>query len=178
MNVGEVLSVNEERQGEEGSLNIEGSAEAGDERGEEVIRAGEDAEWRDGEGESQKAAALEDAEQEKEDTKSQDENVEAGWTSEICSQSLESKTIPETQKEVCVQSSTTHNSVDTNKQGHTPSSEDAATNPDVQSSDDNACAINTQVTNLSPDTHLPSTPSEENIQTTQSDRVHFYYLVV
>ncbi|XP_019728486.1 zinc finger protein ZFAT isoform X2 [Hippocampus comes] len=169
MNVGEVLSVNEERGGKEGSLNIEGSTEAGDERSEEVIRAGEDVEWRDGEGESQKAAALEDTEQEKEDTKSQDENVEAGWTSEICTQSLESKTIPETQ-DVCVESPTTLNSVDTNKQGHTTSSEDAAMNPDVQSADENACAIKTQVTNLSPCTHLPSAPSEENIQTTQSER--------
>ncbi|XP_077433002.1 zinc finger protein ZFAT [Vanacampus margaritifer] len=143
MNGGEILSVDEEREGKEGRLSMEGSSKPGDESSEEVIRAAEDVEeWRDGEGESQKAAALRDAGEE-------GENAEAEETSEGCTQSLEIKTVPETQKDVCVESpTTTHtcNSVDT------------------------ACAINTQVTNVNPHNHLPATPSDENTQTTQSEK--------
>ncbi|KAM9807146.1 zinc finger protein ZFAT [Syngnathus typhle] len=153
MNGGGVLSVDEERKGKEGCLNMEGSTEAGVESREEVIRAGEDVE--DDESESQKAAASEDAQQEKEDIKIHGENVEAERTSEGCTPNLETKTVAETQTDACVESSKTEhtcNSADTNKQGQTPYSED------------------TQVPTPTQHTHLPSEPSEENIQTTQSEK--------
>ncbi|XP_061531178.1 zinc finger protein ZFAT-like isoform X1 [Phycodurus eques] len=169
MNGGEVLPVDEEREGKEGGLTIEGGTKLRD----EVIRTGEDVEeWRDGEDEPQKAAALEDAEQAKEETESQGENVQAQWTSGGCTLKLETETVPEAQKDGCVESSTTpaYNSADTNKRGHNPHSEDATTNPNIQLADNKTCAINTQGTNCIPHAHLPSAPSEEDTQTTRSEK--------
>ncbi|XP_077383744.1 zinc finger protein ZFAT isoform X2 [Festucalex cinctus] len=127
MNGGEFPSADAARVGEEGRFN----AEARDESVQEVIRAAEAVEeWKDGE--SQKDAAREG------------ENV----AREGCTQNLE-KSVAETQKDACVESSTTTRTCN---------------------SADSACAMNTPVTNVNQQNHLAEAPSDQNTKTTQSEK--------